>query len=331
MLKAELKVIGGTHAGELIPLAKQRFLIGRGDDCQLRPASEQVSRNHCAFSIDDYTVRLRDLGSTNGTYVNDERLHGEVILKQGDRVRVGSLHFEMQISQEQVEHDQAATTDAEAGVSASPLAPDTTELSATETALAVPSPAETSPEQPVPAAETTAAAPTQQPSPEWQGHPGQPPSYGHPGVPPGQPYPPSGQPYGPAGPYPPGQYAPGQYPPQPPGGAGPYPPPGQPYPPPPGGPYPQQYYGYPGQAPMPGSYPPQQGYAPAPPDSGSVPELPVQLPTPENTGAAASGAETIPAGETTGQSASSDAEQDEKDSASLAADIIKNMRTRRPE
>ena len=86
MLKAELKVTGGTHAGKLIPLAKSRFLIGRGEDCQLRPASEQISRHHCVFSTDEFTVRLRDLGSTSGTFVNGEQLHGEVVLKDGDTI-----------------------------------------------------------------------------------------------------------------------------------------------------------------------------------------------------------------------------------------------------
>lgn len=92
-----LKVIEGKQAGTLIPLNRNKFLIGREEDCQLRPNSDLVSRHHCVFSTDDFTVRIRDLGSTNGTYVNNQRITGQVVLKQGDQIRIGKLAFEIQI------------------------------------------------------------------------------------------------------------------------------------------------------------------------------------------------------------------------------------------
>ena len=95
MVSAELKVVGGKHAGQVIPLNRQKFLIGREQDCQLRPNSEMVSRHHCVFSVDDYSVRLRDLGSTNGTLVNGERIRKDVVLAAGDRVVIGNLEFEL--------------------------------------------------------------------------------------------------------------------------------------------------------------------------------------------------------------------------------------------
>lgn len=97
MVSAELKVVGGKHAGQVIPLNRQKFLIGREQDCQLRPNSEMVSRHHCVFSVDDYSVRLRDLGSTNGTLVNGERIKKDVVLVAGDRVVIGNLEFELVI------------------------------------------------------------------------------------------------------------------------------------------------------------------------------------------------------------------------------------------
>ena len=97
MVSAELKVVGGNHAGQVIPLNRQKFLIGREQDCQLRPNSEMVSRHHCVFSVDDYSVRLRDLGSTNGTLVNGERIRKDVVLVAGDRVVIGNLEFELVI------------------------------------------------------------------------------------------------------------------------------------------------------------------------------------------------------------------------------------------
>ena len=97
MVSAELKVIGGKHAGQVIQLNRRKFLIGREQDCQLRPNSEMVSRHHCVFSVDDYSVRLRDLGSTNGTLVNGERIRKDVVLVAGDNIVIGNLEFELVI------------------------------------------------------------------------------------------------------------------------------------------------------------------------------------------------------------------------------------------
>ena len=94
MLQAELKILGGKHLGKLIPLNVKKFLVGREQDCHLRPNSDLVSRHHCVFSIDDYAVRLRDLGSTNGTLVNGKNIRGEVMLKAGDRISIGKLELE---------------------------------------------------------------------------------------------------------------------------------------------------------------------------------------------------------------------------------------------
>ena len=99
MLQAKLKVVGGRHHGRVIPLATKKFLIGREQDCHLRPNSELVSRHHCVFAVDDFSVHVRDLGSTNGTFVNDQRVRGEVLLNSGDRIRVGKLDFELVIGE----------------------------------------------------------------------------------------------------------------------------------------------------------------------------------------------------------------------------------------
>ncbi len=99
MLQAELKILGGKHQGKAIPLSTKKFLVGREQDCHLRPNSDMVSRHHCVFSIDDYAVRLRDLGSTNGTRVNGEALRGEVVLKPGDQIGIGKMELELVIRQ----------------------------------------------------------------------------------------------------------------------------------------------------------------------------------------------------------------------------------------
>ncbi len=99
MLQAELKILGGKHQGKAIPLTTKKFLVGREQDCHLRPNSDMVSRHHCVFSIDDFAVRLRDLGSTNGTRVNGEALRGEVVLKPGDQIGIGKMELELVVRQ----------------------------------------------------------------------------------------------------------------------------------------------------------------------------------------------------------------------------------------
>ncbi|MFN0198737.1 MAG: FHA domain-containing protein [Planctomycetaceae bacterium] len=107
MLQAELRVVGGRHHNHTIPLSTAKFLIGREHDCQLRPNSESVSRHHCVFTVDEFTVRIRDLGSTNGTFVNGEQVKGQVVLQSGDRVSVGKLEFIVEIHEP--EADQSDT------------------------------------------------------------------------------------------------------------------------------------------------------------------------------------------------------------------------------
>jgi pSer/pThr/pTyr-binding forkhead associated (FHA) protein len=82
-------------------LARPEFVIGRAEDCHLQLASRFVSRHHCELIVDDrdHLVRIRDLGSQNGTYVN-EALVDECELKDGDRVRVACIPFEVHIGSE---------------------------------------------------------------------------------------------------------------------------------------------------------------------------------------------------------------------------------------
>ena len=97
MLQASLKVIGGKNDGKVIQFKTKKFLVGREQDCHLRPNSDLVSRHHCVFTLDDYALRLRDLGSTNGTLVNGRRIRGETLLMAGDVVRIGKLDLEVVI------------------------------------------------------------------------------------------------------------------------------------------------------------------------------------------------------------------------------------------
>lgn len=98
-MQVRLKVLSGTHAGKEIALKEEKFFVGRGESCHMRPKSESVSRKHCAFVQKDGRVLLADLNSRNGTFVNDVRIEPDKakVLRSGDRVRIGLLDFEVLI------------------------------------------------------------------------------------------------------------------------------------------------------------------------------------------------------------------------------------------
>jgi len=71
-------------------------VIGRREDCDLRIPLAEVSRKHCRFIIDNDVLRLEDLGSSNGTYHNGERIQ-QAIINPGDTVQIGPIIFTVQI------------------------------------------------------------------------------------------------------------------------------------------------------------------------------------------------------------------------------------------
>ncbi len=97
-MEVQLVVASGSKAGQAIPIQGEKFLIGRADDCHLKPRSELISRYHCAIISEDGYVAIRDLGSKNGVYLNGERVTLENELKNGDKLSVGPLEFVVNLS-----------------------------------------------------------------------------------------------------------------------------------------------------------------------------------------------------------------------------------------
>lgn len=79
-----------------VPLARQKTLVGRLDDCHIRVPIAGISRKHCEFVVDDDSVELNDLDSSNGTYVNQNRI-SSVELAAGDLVSFGGLVFVVRV------------------------------------------------------------------------------------------------------------------------------------------------------------------------------------------------------------------------------------------
>ena len=71
-------------------------VIGRREDCDFRIPLGEVSRKHCRLIKDGSSLRLEDLGSSNGTFRNGERVQ-EAELNPGDTLQVGPVIFVLQI------------------------------------------------------------------------------------------------------------------------------------------------------------------------------------------------------------------------------------------
>jgi predicted component of type VI protein secretion system len=99
-MKVKLVVVQGKPEGMQIPLQGSQFVIGRDPKCNLRPNNDLVSKVHCAFLLGEDALSLKDLKSTNGTFVNGKKIDGQVSLKDGDLVKVGTLVFAVQIEAE---------------------------------------------------------------------------------------------------------------------------------------------------------------------------------------------------------------------------------------
>lgn len=73
-----------------------KTVLGRANECDLRIPTRDVSRRHCEIEVGLATVLVRDLGSSNGTYLNGRRI-AEAPLTPGDRLAVGPVVFVLQI------------------------------------------------------------------------------------------------------------------------------------------------------------------------------------------------------------------------------------------
>jgi S1-C subfamily serine protease len=89
-----LQFASGSQQGQAADVAGDRFLVGRGSDCELTLADGEASRRHALLRPQaDGSVVLEDLGSTNGTFVNGRRINGPVTLRGGERVRIGDTEL----------------------------------------------------------------------------------------------------------------------------------------------------------------------------------------------------------------------------------------------
>jgi pSer/pThr/pTyr-binding forkhead associated (FHA) protein len=110
-MDVQMKVLQGKPRGHCLRFAQGEFIFGRGPECNVRPNSDWVSRQHCLLRVGEDCVFLRDLGSSNGTLVNGQLVTEERRLYDGDTLQVGPLVLQLLISESATVTDQALCTE----------------------------------------------------------------------------------------------------------------------------------------------------------------------------------------------------------------------------
>ena len=106
-----LRFISGKYQGGEFPLRMNReIIIGRSSDLDMVLVEDMVSRRHAKISSSDADVFIQDMGSTNGTFVNGEKIAGRALLHEGDRILVGTSIIKVVA----VDATATATSEAEA-------------------------------------------------------------------------------------------------------------------------------------------------------------------------------------------------------------------------
>lgn len=96
-MNVELVVFRSDGTQRQIALKAGRYLIGRTDEATLRIPLPTVSRRHCEFVVDEESVQVRDLGSSNGTFRNHTRIQ-ESPFDAGDILGIGDFMAVLRIN-----------------------------------------------------------------------------------------------------------------------------------------------------------------------------------------------------------------------------------------
>src|SRR5271165_4327408 len=85
-----LRFISGKYQGGEFPIATDKqILVGRSSDLDMVLVEDMVSRKHARINLQADGIWIEDLGSTNGTFVNGEKIK-RARLKEGDRILIGT-------------------------------------------------------------------------------------------------------------------------------------------------------------------------------------------------------------------------------------------------
>jgi pSer/pThr/pTyr-binding forkhead associated (FHA) protein len=111
-----LVVVRGRSKAAAHKLGAGTTVAGRQEGCQLQIKSSQVSRRHCELFEKKGLLLVKDLGSSNGTFVNGERIDGQRVLEPGDELTIGNVVFRVERSDVPGEARKSAETAVVEGV-----------------------------------------------------------------------------------------------------------------------------------------------------------------------------------------------------------------------
>ena len=92
---AKLVILTQSLAGRSHELTADRTTIGRIEDHAFQIAEQSISSHHCEVLLRGGDVVVKDLGSTNGTFINDEKIT-EGVLKPGQTLRLGQVELRLE-------------------------------------------------------------------------------------------------------------------------------------------------------------------------------------------------------------------------------------------
>jgi pSer/pThr/pTyr-binding forkhead associated (FHA) protein len=96
-MRAQLIPVDG---GKAIDIVKDMTVVGRKEDCDLRLDHKSISKMHCVLVKTDGVLLLRDLGSTNGTRVNGQRVRRAILLPD-DHLTIAGYKFRVRLGPEE--------------------------------------------------------------------------------------------------------------------------------------------------------------------------------------------------------------------------------------
>lgn len=93
----QLRGVSGDSFGRVVPL-QGRMTVGRGEGCDIVLEATEVSRQHAALEVEQEGVLVEDLDSSNGTFVNGERIKDKKRAGRGDEIAFDKLRFRVEMA-----------------------------------------------------------------------------------------------------------------------------------------------------------------------------------------------------------------------------------------
>jgi pSer/pThr/pTyr-binding forkhead associated (FHA) protein len=123
---AKLVILSSGMTGRSHELKVDKTTIGRVDDNTFPIAESSVSSHHCEVLLRGSDVVVNDLNSTNGTFINGDKITGEAVLKPGQILRLGQIELRLDVEGAPAAPAPAASAPAASAASAPKKAPDNT-------------------------------------------------------------------------------------------------------------------------------------------------------------------------------------------------------------